>query len=675
MHKKMSWLFFSIIVLLIFNKSFAANPVEIISDGEYVMGAGETMEIAEEKAKKSAMQKAAEQAGAFVKSYTIVKNLAIESDVIEVIANHSMKVEVLEKKRSVLGDVEAIKFYVKIKATMTEEDIEANIKKVREDQTIVDAYNRLKAEYEKQDKEIAKLKRQLELATAGDKKKIAKLISEEEKKYKANLWVERAQSLITHWMADLVDLNVILNSYKRALRLNPDHAVAYAGIASLMLQKVNKTVAKKYSSESKTFSENELKTFIKDLETALTSLDKAISIDENYADAYALRAKVRDEIKWAKSEMQSVTGEDFDEKLYNEQIIEDINRAIALNASNKADLYEKRASLMSSISIMCEGSSSDIENYLNKALTDINQAIALCKDDWKLSSYYRTKASIYLNASSCYLLKSDDKKQNEMQRLYNTWWQKAEETEKTLSQKIQQEEREDTLLKKLQTTEYGKLLELLDSWQKKVIGTLKNFDPESDEGKIKIAEIKKRISSGKSSAEDHLFMAMFMFDDSIETRKNNFTKGIELFEKRNPQNREALLLVHFYLSQAQFLFDNQLYDESLNGLSKAKAIVDKHLTKQKLSKKLIDLWNGLQKAEKTEEEKDAVLLNLFNLVNKLNKDEAEAFFWIQFSRQIPYLRATIYENLGLYSKALEEYRYLCEQLQDEKACKEVERLK
>jgi hypothetical protein len=668
MYKKLIWLFFPIIFLLIPSKSFAGNPVEIISDGEYVMGAGETMEVAEEKAKKFAMQKAAEKAGAFVKSYTKVKNLALESDVIEVIANHSMKIDVLEKKKFVIGDVDAIKFYVKIKATMTEEDIEANLKNVREDQTIVDAYTRLKANYEKQNKEIAKLKRQLELATAGDKQKIEKLISEEEKKYKANLWVERAQSLITHWMADLVDLNVILNSYKRALDLNPDHALAYAGIASLMLQKVNKTVAKKYSSKSETFSENELKTFIKDLEAALISLDKAITIDENYADAYALRVKVRDELKWAKSEMQSVTGDNFDKKLYNEQIIEDINRAIALNASNKADLYEKRASLMSSI--MCEGTSSDIENYLNKALMDINQAIALCKDDWKLSSYYRAKASIYLNASTCYLLKGDDTKQNEMQRLYNAWWQKAEELEfkeKTLSQKIQHEEREDTLLKKLQITEYGKLLELLDSWQERVTGTLKNFDPKSDKGKIKIAEIKKRISSGKASAEDYLFMGMFMFDDTVEARKNNFAKGIALFEQRSPQNREAMLLVHFYLSQAQFLFDNQLYDESLNGLSKAKAIVDKHITKQKLSKKLIDLWNGVQKEEKEEES--------FNMLSKLNKDEAEAFFWIQFSWHIPSLRAKIYEKLGLYSKALQEYCYLCEQLQDEKACKEVERLK
>jgi hypothetical protein len=95
------------------------------------------------------MQKAAEKAGVFVKSYTKVNNLSLEADVIEVIANHAMKVDILEKKKSVLGDVEAIKFYVKIKAILTEEDVEANLKKVKEDQTIVDAYNRLRADYEK----------------------------------------------------------------------------------------------------------------------------------------------------------------------------------------------------------------------------------------------------------------------------------------------------------------------------------------------------------------------------------------------------------------------------------------------------------------------------------------------------------------------------------------------
>lgn len=208
-----------------YKKAFSSEPVIITAEGEYVMGNGETMEVAEERAKKAAVQKAAEQAGAYVKSYTKVKNLALESDFIEVIANHSMKIEVIEKKKTVLGDVDAIRFYVKIKATMSQEEIESNLKKVMQDQSIVDSYNRLKSDFEKQNKEMERLKRQLELATGGDKMKIAKLISEEEKKYKANLWLERAQQL-----SSLFEREEALKAYKKALELNPDLPQAYLAL-------------------------------------------------------------------------------------------------------------------------------------------------------------------------------------------------------------------------------------------------------------------------------------------------------------------------------------------------------------------------------------------------------------------------------------------------------------
>lgn len=92
-----------LLLLLPLNNSFASEPVVIISEGEYVMGSGESMEVAYDKAKRAASQKAAEQAGAYVKSYTKVKNLALENDFIEVIANHSMKIEVIEKKKQFSG--------------------------------------------------------------------------------------------------------------------------------------------------------------------------------------------------------------------------------------------------------------------------------------------------------------------------------------------------------------------------------------------------------------------------------------------------------------------------------------------------------------------------------------------------------------------------------------------
>jgi hypothetical protein len=51
MHKLLVLILSTAVILLLFNKSFAATPIEIISEGEYVMGAGETMEVAEERAK------------------------------------------------------------------------------------------------------------------------------------------------------------------------------------------------------------------------------------------------------------------------------------------------------------------------------------------------------------------------------------------------------------------------------------------------------------------------------------------------------------------------------------------------------------------------------------------------------------------------------------------------
>jgi len=661
MHKLLVLILSTVVILLLFNKSFAATPLEIISEGEYVMGAGETMEVAEERAKKSAMQKAAEKAGAFVKSYTKVNNLSLEADVIEVIANHAMKVDILEKKKSVLGDVEAIKFYVKIKAILTEEDVEANLKKVKEDQTIVDAYNRLRADYEKQDKEIANLKRQLELATGGDKQKIAKLISEEERKYKANLWVEKAQSL--GLFADGA-----LDAYKKALELNPEHPQAYFGIAKLI----------SFNNFGEPESEKEVMKKVNALTEAVNNLDKAIQLDEGYAEAYALRAGILNDI--LKIRLYRLNEDNpVLEQQFHERIVNDINRAIALNAPDKAALYNLRASiyLEKAQSAEFEKASPDtIEEFFNQAVADIDQAISSCKETDLdcLNQYYSAKANVYSGIIYSYYLRNNNPiKADKAVSLSKYWRQKADEV--AVKQAALSKE-QDKFIGDFEATEYGKLeMEILNNrWVEKVIGSIKDLEGKSDEEREKIEEkkikeIRTKVSSGKASAEDYLYLAMFMSDDSIETRKNNYAKGIMLFEKRKPKNKDALLLVHFYLSQAQFHLSNQQFDNALNVLTKAKTVVNKNLTNEEISK-LMDLFKALQKpAEKNDE------IKLLNRLKTLNKDDAETFWWLRFASDIVVLRAEIYEKLKLPSKAREEYRYLCEQLQDEKACKDVERLK
>ena len=638
--------------------SFAAEPMVIIADGEYVMGTGETMEVAEERAKKAAMRSAAEKAGAFVKSYTKVKNLALESDVIEVIANHSMKVEVIDLKRTGMEDLRAIRFHVKIKAVMAEEEIASNLKKIREDKHIVDAYNRLKVDYEKQNKEVEQLKRQLVNAVGGDKQKIARLISEEEKKFKANLWVEKAQRLSTFD-------GEALNAYKKALELNPALAQAYVGIAEAL----------RFQNMGETSELKELEKKLKGLREALANLDKAVSVDDNYADAYGMRAGVWEEISATERkvyEQKDILHDFADmEKKYQQRIFEDINRSIALDAPNKADMYRKRAFLSVRAAVSAEDDRSSPEasvGNFDKALADVNQAIALCKaeDPDCLIKSYRAKGDVYSNLRNHYILRNNDAvREKEAGERMGQWYRKANEVAQR--QRRQFEEEEVQMKELQQTTEIGKLSHDLEyGWREGILGARKDLEGKSEEEKEKIAaqalgEVKKRISSGTASAEDYLLMAMFAFDDSVEARKNNYARGISLLEKKKPEGRKALLLVHFYTAASNFHFDQQQYDRALNGLNKAQAVIDKYLVQAQESLSVEEL----RQIEKTGLE----------AAKKLNKERAEAFYWLQFAVLVPSGRAKIYEKLDLSAKAIEEYRYLCKTLKYKEACGDVERLK
>lgn len=486
--------------LLMFSRTYALEPVVIISEGEYVMGAGESMEVSEEKAKKSAMQKAGEQAGAYVKSYTKVKNLALESDVIEVIANHSMKVEVLDKKKSVAGDIDAIKFYVKIKAIMSQKEIEANLKKVMQDQGIVDAYKRLKEDFEKQNKEMERLKKQLELATGGDKQKIAKLISEEEKKYKANLWLERAQEV---W-----DTDEKLKAYEKALELNPDMPQAYLGIAKAMIDK----------NLGEPSNDKEREDKLDALREAVETLNRTIELDENYAEAYALRAETLYKIKWTQNL-------DENNKNYNQRILRDISRALALNASDKKKLYYLRSSIYLDELQDAEleqarteqYNNEVIEDYLNKALHEIDTAGSLCKDGELecLAEYYNKKGNSYsylirycLRGGVC-----TKQKEKEYEDLREKFLHKANELALQSERKFKStEERE---MEELYQTEYGKIENELygGGWQERVMGvSFKDMEQKSDKEREKKAKeimsrMEKKIASGTASAEEYLLMS------------------------------------------------------------------------------------------------------------------------------------------------------------------------
>lgn len=641
--------------------SLASKSLEIVSYGEYVMGAGETMEVAEEKAKKAAMQKAAEQAGAFVKSYTKVKNFALESDEVEVIANHSMKVEILEKKRTVLGDAEAIRFFVKIKATLTPEEIEANLKKVREDRRIVDEYNRREADFEKLNREVEKLKKQLEIATGGDRQKIVKLISEEEKKYKANLWLERAQSL-----SDFDEEKI--KAYKKALELNPELAQAYMGIADVL----------RFQNMGEPQNLTGFEKKMNGLREVLKNLDKAIEIDDNYADAYALRAEILNEMKnrefyWKEE------GENFEEKRkdYNKQILIDINRALALNASDKGKLYRLKASLymdeLQSTELeqrkAGESKPEIIEEYCNKAISEIDRAISICKegDLSCLSENYAVKAAIYGGTKNYFGTEGNSAKEKEFAELERMWRGKVEALER------QKEARVENAEEVMYQTELGKIFYEIEmnGWRERVLGiSLRDLEKKSDVEQKAILKpieekIRQKVSKGAATAEEYIYVALLEKGINPQNSDKYFKKGIELLEKRNPEGIEALLLARLCMYWSSGYSSNQQYDAALNLLNKAKGIVNRHIPK---SLALLDV-NEFKRLSSILEDEEGIK----NV--KLTKEQAESFYFIMSLVENSRSIANIYEKLDLKSKAKEEYKYICETLKDETACKDVERLK
>ena len=90
---------------------------EIISEGTYRMGDGETPHVAESRAILQAKQAALEPASTYVTSCSRAKGLQLTAEEIQVLASGVMHVDVLEKKRTVAGD--GFDFSVKIKVRVS----------------------------------------------------------------------------------------------------------------------------------------------------------------------------------------------------------------------------------------------------------------------------------------------------------------------------------------------------------------------------------------------------------------------------------------------------------------------------------------------------------------------------------------------------------------------------
>ena len=132
-----------------------ADTKVLTAKGTYTMGEGETMTFAEAMALQKAKQTALEQAGTYVESYTKVQNYQLTADEIQTIAGGVLQVEVLEKKRTLVGD--GLKFFVKIKATVTTDKIQDLAERIK-GKDIVHEYEQLRKDYTRLTGELEALK-------------------------------------------------------------------------------------------------------------------------------------------------------------------------------------------------------------------------------------------------------------------------------------------------------------------------------------------------------------------------------------------------------------------------------------------------------------------------------------------------------------------------------------
>src|SRR3989304_2881342 len=187
--KKSLFLATMIISLLFLPLHVSAQTKEIIAEGTYNMGDGETPSVAESRALLQAKRIAVEQAGTYVESYTKVKNLQLTEDEIKVLSSGLMEVEILDKKRTIVGD--GFNFWVKIKAKVNPDKIEERAKRVKE-KSVVEDYKKIQEAYDKSQKDIEELKRQLAGAKGeAEKKPIGTKIADEERLLKAREGFEK----------------------------------------------------------------------------------------------------------------------------------------------------------------------------------------------------------------------------------------------------------------------------------------------------------------------------------------------------------------------------------------------------------------------------------------------------------------------------------------------------
>ena len=325
--KKVCLILIVLLALLLFVGIASAEVLEITAVGEYTMGENETILNAKKLALSQALRSASEQAGVLVESYTKVKNYQVTVDEINVLA--SSVVEVQDKNYKEIKMTVGLKVICTIKAKVNTGNVDF-LRSKKADQLPQVDMSKEYAQSQEQMKElfanITQLKIELAAATTVDQKKVvvAKISKTEQ------------QAIVLSNKQYNISAQAWYNKAMEFKALNND---------SLTVK----------------------------------CLDKAISIDDNYYDAYVERAKIEESTSSPAATADYLTALSVnpgDNAIWNkvmadatsQQKIAYLSQMIK-NEPENAVLIEKRLDLEKSL------------NQYDAAIADYTTLIKLTNDD------------------------------------------------------------------------------------------------------------------------------------------------------------------------------------------------------------------------------------------------------------------------------------------------------
>lgn len=159
-----------------------ADSKTIISEAIYSMGDGETPSSVEAMVLQKAKQRALEEAGTYVESYTHVRNLDLTIDEIKTIAGGVMKTEIVEQNRAL--ERNRTRFYIKIRALVTTDKIE-DLARRKQLGPLAAENKRLQDDLVKLTRDLEAFKRQiLQSKTESEREVVLEKIREVEKQFR-----------------------------------------------------------------------------------------------------------------------------------------------------------------------------------------------------------------------------------------------------------------------------------------------------------------------------------------------------------------------------------------------------------------------------------------------------------------------------------------------------------